>query len=96
MRAIDADELIERMYPFVSFGSVDYSELKMVVKSMPTIQPEQRWISVTERLPEDRQYILAYYPEFECGCMVQMYRSIGNYGFKAWMPLPKPWEGDAE
>ena len=51
MRAIDGDELIEKIYPFVSFGSVDYSELKRIVKSMPTIQTEQRWIPIKERNP---------------------------------------------
>ena len=60
MKAIDGDELIEKIYPFVSFGSVDYSELKMVVKSMTTIQPEQYWIPVTERLPERGVNVLAY------------------------------------
>lgn len=57
---------------------------------------EPHWIPVTEKLPKDGQYILAYYPEFECGCLVQKYRTIGNYGFVAWMPLPEPFKGVTE
>ena len=53
---------------------------------------EPHWIPVTERLPEDGQYILAYYPGFECGCIVQKYRTIGNYGVVAWMPAPEPYK----
>ena len=41
MRLIDADVFIEALYPFVSFGSVDFAEVKMLVNSMSTIQPEQ-------------------------------------------------------
>ena len=69
-------------------------ELYVLPSAQPTINPEPHWIPVTERLPKDGQYILAYYPEFECGCLVQKYRTIGNYGFVAWMPLPEPYRGE--
>ena len=106
MKAIDGDELIDKMYPFVSFGSVDYSELKRVVKSMPTIQPEQCWISVTERLPEDDTVVLV------CGKSGGIYTAIHNNSKTwirgwwkmnsknhcchptAWMPLPKAYKNE--
>lgn len=101
MRAIDGDELIEKMYPFVSFGSVDYSELKRVVKSMPTIKPSPHWIPVTKRLPEPR---IDVWCNSDLGQMVGYYDETIETWFgrdylellvNAWMPLPEPYrEGE--
>lgn len=107
-RLIDGDELIEKIYPFVSFGSVDYSELKMIVKSMPTIQPLPHWIPVTERLPEDDTVVLV------CGKSGGIYTAIHNNSKTwvrgwwkmnsknhhcnptAWMPLPEAYQPKGE
>ena len=73
-------------------------------------QPEQRWIPVSERMPEPYTPVLISAVEgdhyiVECG----MTRNIGiihqkpewitaDFGFPvkvvAWMPLPEPWKGD--
>lgn len=69
---------------------------------------EQRWIPVTERLPEDDTVVLV------CGKNGGVYTAIHNNSKTwirgwwkmnsknhhcnpiAWMPLPEPWEGDAK
>ena len=71
-------------------------------------QTEQRWISVTERLPEDDTVVLV------CGKNGGVYTAIHNNSKTwkrgwwkmnsknhycnptAWMPLPEPWEGEAK
>ena len=67
---------------------------------------QQRWIPVTERLPEDDTVVLV------CGRSGGVYTAIHNNSKTwirgwwkmnsknhhcnptAWMPLPKPWEGE--
>lgn len=82
------------------------SAFKHDVYDAPTIEPEPRWISCSERLPEVGQSVLfsvcgMYTAE---GCM----RDDGDWcQFRwssvqrrdmvdAWMPLPKPYGGDEE
>lgn len=99
MRLIDADELIEKMYPFVSFGSVDYSELKMVVKSMTTIQPEPQWTPCSEGLPKAKQKVLVQYADGSMAtkrCNDEGHLQWFYANAVAWMPAPELWEGDAE
>lgn len=80
------------------------------IAQLPSAQPEQRWIPVTERLPEPNEIE-------ENGCL-RHYLTQNDYGdmmvcswngFKweqiyqleptddeiiAWMPLPEPWKGE--
>lgn len=81
-------------------------EMKLRIENLPPAQPEQRWIPVSERLPDDLQKVLVWYeywhwkaeelkPEYGIG-----WRFIGLWcgdpgnGSKlrviAWMPLPEP------
>lgn len=74
---------------------------------VPSAQPE--WIPVTERLPKPNEYendVRAYYlVQNEYGdmmvcswdgrCWMQMYRHTHvEDKVVAWMPMPKPWEGE--
>ncbi len=75
------------------------------VRNQPPAQPEQRWIPVTERLPEVGRYVIAttswafvtkavYFGErWEIDGLDYKRSSV-----VAWMPLPEPYrkEGEAE
>lgn len=70
--------------------------------SLPSAQPEQRWIPCSERLPKIRQWVLC-----QCragiidvlrltddGCWYRKSNEIYMSGFVlAWMPLPEPYRG---
>lgn len=68
------------------------------IKGIPSVQP-QRWIPVTERLPEDGLYIVT---TSKGQVQVHVFSHNGNseeYWMrcnKAWMPLPEPWRGQDE
>lgn len=53
MRAIDADKLISLVMDSTILGNGFKQAFVAIVNGEPTIQPEQRWIPVTERLPEN-------------------------------------------
>ena len=58
MRLIDADELLTA-FPVDDEPTLTKSCVRMTIKNMPTIEPEQRWIPCSERLPEESgQYII--------------------------------------
>ena len=58
MRLIDAESLKE-LFPDNGEGSWTYNAtVKAYIYAQPTIQPEQRWIPVSERLPECEQEVL--------------------------------------
>ena len=55
MRLIDADALWMDV-----IHSMDYcDDILEMIESRPTIQPEQRWIPCSERLPENDERVLA-------------------------------------
>lgn len=77
-------------------GMTTANEVERILDSVPSAQPDQRWIPVSERLPEeDACYLvttsgtnndiidIAYYTE---GIWHKTSR------IKAWMPLPKPYK----
>ena len=57
MRLIDADVLKQHIdkLPALPDGNFagNHSALKALINMQPTIEPEQRWIPCSERLPED-------------------------------------------
>lgn len=83
-------------------------ELYKAVYDLPPVTPTQRWIPVSERLPEDRNIVLvtAYWHETYQVMMASYFGEglwwcvpFNNCGDhmqklnpKAWQPLPKPYE----
>ena len=80
---------------------------KSILMSLPSVQPEQRWIPVTERLPEIDKEVLVTDGELCRGCSLfesqdnedGLYQWEDNYGhwyefetWVAWMPLPEPYQ----
>ena len=68
-------------------------------------KPEQRWIPVSERLPEHNQICIVTDDTrtgtYEYGFHKETYDEENGWtylGHKiiAWMPLPEPWKGDTE
>ena len=108
-----------------------YDMDKLAIETVPSAQPEPRWIPCSERLPEELQEVNitwvntnpeSYYESIKgkpfTGSAVyykgrwNWYSSVcrdylSEYGFSpndeiddaikviAWMPLPKPWRGEA-
>lgn len=78
---------------------------KAMLESLPSVQQEQRWIPVSEMLPETDGYYLVTKKTF--GWNGEQYEDIDIawYGRKngwlkadnciAWIPLPEPYEGGA-
>lgn len=94
------DDLISRQQAIDALYNVDEYNSRSVtaIKNLPSIQPEQRWIPVTERLPEKSGYYLA---TIDIGLKVVdvIYFNNGS-GFlmantvKAWKPRPEPYQGE--
>ena len=93
------DDLISRQQAIDALYNVDEynSRSVIVIKNLPSVQPEQRWIPVTERLPEKSGYYLA---TVDIGWKIVdvIYFNNGS-GFlmantvKAWKPTPEPYYG---
>lgn len=82
------------------------SRIQIGLKKLPSAQPEQQWIPVSERLPYtwDERYLVSL---AWGGIGVMEYKSTGfhNYGsftpvpiesITAWMPLPEPYREEGE
>lgn len=98
---------------FLSFDAIDanfldglYTAIKLIKENVPSAQPEQRWIPVTERLPDlwDERYLVSL---AWGGVGTMEYKSTGfhNYGsfspvpietVTAWMPLPEPYREETD
>ena len=93
------DDLISRQQAIDALYNIDEYNSRSVIaiKNLPSIQPEQRWIPVTERLPEKSGYYLA---TVDIGWKIVdvIYFNNGS-GFlmantvKAWKPTPEPYYG---
>lgn len=61
MRTIDADALKEHIdkLPALPDGNFagNHSALKALINMQPTIEPEQKWIECSERMPDEREWI---------------------------------------
>ena len=94
------DDLISRQQAIDALYNVDEYNSRSVtaIKNLPSIQSEQRWIPVTERLPEKSGYYLA---TVDIGWKIVdvIYFNNGS-GFlmantvKAWKPRPEPYQGE--
>lgn len=78
-------------------------EIRIALRNLPSAQPEQRWIPVTERLPENRRYVLVTY-KYVYGLIDHGITWYGEAEKKwntsrdviAWMPLPEPYKGEVK
>lgn len=77
--------------------AVSRANVERMLKSMPTIQPEQRWMPVTERLPENNgEYIVTrtskgLYRYIDSVKKTNVSGEIAS-DIIAWMPLPEPYK----
>ena len=76
-----------------------------LIKAMPSVEPVRKWIPCSERLPEEGEVVLTQAKFKDDGKMAISARVDFNYwtgwgtreiDIVAWMPLPKPYEGDKE
>lgn len=107
-RLIDADALWKDITTRIE-EYCDIADLIDIIERQPTIEPEQRWIPVTERLPDMRQIVLITNGKGNVRC--GQYRGIdfvingrqrwqwkGNTSEQvvAWQPLPEPYKEGEE
>ena len=75
-----------------------------IINKLPSVQPEQRWIPVTESLPEDGQLVIfstktgrvhqgKYYGDDSVNQWYSAFDKMRawNNVVNAWMPLPEPY-----
>ena len=111
-RLIDADKLSADMYheAFVKDSDMQkwdsgcwirYKMFENVLKAQPAVQPEQRWIPCSVRLPEEsRKYLVTVFDGIgKRTTSAPYHRRSKSWTFTgrmaywkviAWMPLPEP------
>lgn len=90
-------------------GAYGYMDTKSIVDLLMDLPSVQRWIPVSERLPEEKKQVLvcdAYGFIYTAECEVisddewldwRWYESVEYRPMDdvvAWMPLPEPWKGE--
>ena len=102
MRLIDADALM-RCIPAEEIVS------RMVVASAKTIEPDCKWVPVTERLPEEKgEYLVTYHPCYwdmvrsETKVGIDTFRGKSSWAKKkhqrviAWCEMPEPYKEEQD
>lgn len=95
MRLIDADTLLEKVEKIQPWGPYlgKYAQgirhcmelVGLLIEDAPTIEPEQRWIPCSERLPESTDYYLVTVGINEYGLMIPSVRTaLYNVKTKDW------------
>ena len=104
MRLIDADALMNE-FNRTLLGNNPRGVIRATIEDAPSVEPEQRWIPCSERLPEDYAKVLittkygiefGHYDEEE-KMWEWLCESGTNYWEEcdsviAWMPLPEPYD----
>ena len=87
--AIDAALTYLVEYCGAAFDEDMQRMLKERLDSLPSAQPEQRWIPVAERLPEDYTDVLVWFEYYRYGDYNRLYQmhGIGSYmsEYDSWM-----------
>lgn len=96
--------LVHHGFNETEYGCTQYG-LHQIIDEQPTIDAEPQWIPCSELLPEDdRSKVVTlangntevgYYSNGDWWCVGDSF-SLENPTVIAWMPLPKPYEGDKE
>ena len=92
-RAIDADRLLKMMSHWKPY--MDMDKVRKAVQNMPTLTPPNEWVSVEERLPEEKQRVIVRCERVgtSVGWILwgNWMTDIGPGAGKVthWMPLPK-------
>lgn len=77
---------------------VDKSVFKRLLMQLPSAQPEERWVPVSERLPGNSGYYLVTCGDDARSQEVDLYHHEMNrfvmYDVIAWMPLPEPYKAE--
>jgi len=84
-----------RRYKLGEIWELNFDEIREVLATMSSAEPQ--WIPVSERLPRRGQKVLV------CTKEIIAIDSLEQLGWRvyrddviAWMPLPKPYEGEKE
>jgi hypothetical protein len=124
MRLIDADELMEHVWrdkldsrELIAGMVAKAPTIKEISTKIPIdvfeklISQEPRWISVSERLPEDFQRVLVTIVNYNGDKVVRVAEysrrtfkikenyeqwNVGEKGLLAWRPLPEPYKAESE
>ncbi len=90
VRLIDANALVERVRKYISVAGKD--TIAKMIDEAPTVMG---WISVTDRLPENEDYVIVAYENGKVGR--DFYSNIRrDFAFQHggrvthWMPFPDP------
>ena len=98
------NDLISRQAAIDVVNGID-SNFAKYIEELPSAQPEQRWIPVSERLPEGGHNIIFCDSKGNV-CEGVYHAMLGQWvGFRwdsiyhhadviAWMPLPDPYKGE--
>ena len=83
-------------------GRVPTDTVIFQINNIPAVEPKQKWIPCSERLPEDLATVLVWTEGEDIGIAFHMlddgesdFAKISPAEGKviAWMPMPGPWEG---
>lgn len=84
----------------------DEKGIDKVIKELPSVTPQTRWVPVSERLPEKNIEVLIT-TKWDCITIGEMFGDndwfihegttyAANDNIKAWMPLPEPYKESEE
>ena len=95
--SLDYEELTDSNRENIQFDKDCKQNAIDLLQHAPTIEPEPHWIPCSERLPEERQAILATTTDNAWGdvVIIRTYYKEMHKSVIAWMPLPEAYrEGE--